>query len=202
ATEKLSIGIDYRSKVTMEVEDGTAIFSIPESLTSIVSKTNTFNSELPLPANLDFGVNYQISEKFSAAFEVNYVFWGTYQELSFTFAENGDLLDNTNPREYSDVLIPRIGLQYIVNPMFTVRVGGYYDQTPTNEIYFSPETVSLDTYAYTFGISINAVKNLGIDITYLGTHGIESVKSYQPANFEGRYVTAASIFGFGINYNF
>ncbi|MCK5775125.1 MAG: outer membrane protein transport protein [Bacteroidales bacterium] len=202
ATDKLSIGIDYRSKITMDVSSGTATFNIPSSLESIVASENKFSAELPLPANLDFGINYQITPKFSAAIELNYVFWSTYKELSFTFEENGDILDNTNPREYSDVFIPRIGFQYLLNEMITFRAGGYYDQTPTHEDYFSPETVSLDTYAYTFGIAIQAAKNLNIDITYLGTHGKESVKSYKPDNFEGRYKTTASILGIGINYNF
>jgi long-chain fatty acid transport protein len=202
ATDKLSLGIDYRSKINMQVENGTALFAIPESLTTVISKTNTFNAELPLPANLDFGINYQITEKFSAALELDYVFWGAYKELSFTFAENGDVLDNTNPREYSDVFIPRIGFQYNLNSMFSFRAGGYYDKTPTNENYFNPETVSLDTYAYTLGISIQPIKNLGVDLTYLGLFGSESEKTYEPANFTGRYKTTASIFGFGINYNF
>ena len=202
ATEKLSIGIDYRSKVTMEVDGGDAVFSIPSSLENIVSKTNKFAADLPLPANLDFGISYQITEKFLAAVELNYVFWSTYKELTFTFEENGDVLDNTNPREYKDSFIPRLGLEYILNPMFTFRAGAYFDQAPTNDIYFNPETVSLDTYAYTLGISIQPTQRLGIELSYLGLNGKESVKKYEPANFEGRYKTSASVFGFGINYNF
>jgi len=202
ATSKLSIGLDYRSEVKMNIEGGTAEFTIPSSLEGIVAKENSFSAELPLPANLDFGFNYQISDKLSAAIEIDYIFWSSYQELTFTFEENGELLDNTNPREYSNTVVPRIGLQYVLNPMFTFKAGGYYDQTPTNEKYFSPETVSLDTYAYTFGVRINATEKLGIDLTYLGTQGKESVKSYEPENFTGRYKTAASIFGIGINYNF
>lgn len=202
ATKKLSIGIDYRSKINMQVNGGSAIFYIPESLESIVSPVNKFNADLPLPANLDFGLTYQFTDKFQAALEINYVFWNVYKELSFTFDENSDLLDNTNPRNYSNTLIPRIGMEYKLNHMFTLRTGGYYDPTPTNEKFFTPETVSLDTWAYTFGISIQAGENLGIDLSYLGTHGKESLKTYEPAGFEGRYKTAASIFGFGINYNF
>lgn len=202
ATEKLSIGLDYRSQVKMNVNGGQAVFYIPESLESIVSPTNTFSAELPLPANLDFGISYQITDRFLAALEVNYVMWSVYKELSFEFEENGDLLNNTNKREYSDTFIPRIGLEYVLNDMFTFRGGAYYDSTPTNPNYFTPETVSLDTYAYTFGISIQATQNLGVDLTYLGTHGIESEKMYEPAQFGGTYKTAAAIFGFGINYNF
>jgi len=200
ATPKLSIGLDYRSKINMEVEGGSAIFYIPESLETIISPLNKFNAELPLPANLDFGLSYQFTDKFLAALEINYVFWSVYKELSFTFNNDGDLLDNSNPRNYENTLIPRLGLEYSLNHMFTFRGGLYYDPSPTNEKYFTPETVSLDTWAYTFGISIQAGENFGIDLNYLGTHGKEAVKSYEPANFEGRYITAASIFGIGINY--
>jgi len=201
-TPKMNIGIDYRSQINMQVEQGNATFNIPSSLESLISKTNKFTAELPLPANLDFGISYQITEKFLAAIEVNYVFWSVYKDISFTFEEDGELLDNTNPRNYKNTLIPRVGFQYQLNEMFTFAAGAYYDQSPTDEKNFNPETVSLDSYAFTAGVSIKAYKNLGVDINYLGTFGQEAEKEYESAHFSGRYKTAASIFGIGINYNF
>ena len=202
ATPKLAIGLDYRSKIDMEVEGGEADFHIPIGLQTIVAADNKFSAVLPLPANLDFGISYQVTPKLLAAVEVNYVFWSSYKELNFTFEENGDLLDNSNPRNYKNTFIPRLGLEYQLNSFLTVRAGGYYDQTPTDAKNFSPETVSLDTWAYTFGLSATAFKNLGFELTYLGTHGQEAIKSYEPSGFEGRYKSSSSIFGFGINYNF
>jgi long-chain fatty acid transport protein len=201
-TEKLNIGLNYRSEIKMQVEGGDANFFIPDGIATLISKENKFSAELPLPANLDFGLSYQITPEFLVGLEVNYVFWSTYKELSFVFEQDGELLNSTNPRDYSDSFIPRLGLQYKLNDMFVFRTGAYYDPTPTNENYFTPETVSLDTYAFTFGTSIHINSKLDIDLSYLQTLGKESTKAYKPENFEGIYKTAASIFGLGINYKF
>ncbi len=201
-TEKLSIGVDYRSKVMMELEEGDAAFSVPSALSGSVPAENTFNAELPLPANLDFGLAYAFNDQLTLAAEVNWVMWSTYESLDFEFTESGDLLNSTNPRNYKDSWIPRIGGQYKLNDVFTFRAGVYYDPTPTNEEYFTPETVSLNTIAFTLGATITPVEGLDIDISYLELHGLEAEKSYSPANFTGTYKTMTFIPGIGLHYRF
>ena len=86
--------------------------------------------------------------------------------------------------------------------MFTFRAGAYYDPTPTNEDYFTPETVSLNTVALTFGLSIVAVEGLSIDLSYLQLFGLESDKAYTPDGFAGTYKSQSYIPGLGLSYNF
>ncbi|MFP4472079.1 MAG: OmpP1/FadL family transporter, partial [Bacteroidales bacterium] len=145
-TEAWSIGVNYRSKVVMSMEGGDADFTIPTSVQTIIPSQNKFDADLPLPANLDLGVSYRFSEKFLLSAEVNYVFWDTYDSLNFTFEKEPELLNSNNPRLYENTLIFRLGGEYQINEMITVRAGVYYDPTPTNEDYFNPETPSLDTY--------------------------------------------------------
>ena len=78
----------------------------------------------------------------------------------------------------------------------------YYDPTPTNEEYFTPETVSLNTIAFTLGATITPVKGLDIDISYLELHGLEAEKTYSPDNFAGTYKTMTFIPGIGLHYRF
>jgi long-chain fatty acid transport protein len=200
--EKLSIGVDYRSQITMEVEDGDAYFEVPQSLSTIIPDTNQFSAELPLPANLDFGLAYAFNDKFTLAAEVNWIMWSTYESLDFEFAQYGDILNSENPRMYKDSWIPRIGGEYKLNETFTFRAGMYYDPTPTNEEYFTPETVSLNTIAFTLGATITPVKGLDIDISYLELHGLEAEKTYAPDNFAGSYKTMTFIPGIGLHYRF
>jgi len=200
--EGVSIGIDYRSKMSMKVENGDAIFNIPSSLTTTISESNKFSADLPLPANVDFGISYELSEKWLMAFEFNWVLWSAYDSLKFTFEENGDLLNSSEPREYTNSLIGRIGVQYTASEIITLRGGMYYDPSPTNENYFSPETVSLNQLAFTLGASITPVKGLSIDLSYLQLFGLEAEKYYEPANFGGTYKTLTFVPGIGISYNF
>lgn len=202
ATERLSFGLSYRSKIMMDVESGDATFTVPASVGTTIPTNNTFSASLPLPANFDFGMSVAASDKLLLALEFNYVMWGTYESLEFTFDQQGALLNSTNPRKYKDVIIPRIGLEYQLNKTITLRAGGYYDQSPTTDIYFTPETVTLDNLAFTLGATINAGKRLSIDLSYLQISGRQANKSYVPDNFSGTYKAAAYIPGFGLNYRF
>lgn len=200
--EKLSIGVDYRSQISMELEDGDAEFTVPASLSTSVPAENKFDATLPLPANLDFGLAYQLNEKLLLAAEVNWVMWSTYSSLDFEFEQNGELLNTQNPREYKDSFIPRIGGEYKLNDIFTFRAGFYYDPSPANEKYFTPETVSLNTIAFTLGATITPFKNFDIDISYIELHGLQADKSYEPDNFSGTYKTMTAIPGIGLHYRF
>jgi len=200
--EKVSIGIDYRSHVSAKVEGGDATFAVPSAVSTTIPDTNFFNASLPLPANLDIGVSFQVTEKLLLAFELDYVFWGKYDTLTFTFDDAGETLNSDNPRLYSNRLIPRIGAEYTLNDKLQFRAGAYYDQTPTNEDYFNPETVSLNTIAISLGVTYKPIENLRIDLSYLQLHGMESERSYSPANFSGRYRTFTAIPGLGITYSF
>jgi len=202
--DKLNIGIDYRSKVNMKIKDGATEFRyIPNSLTESFPASGNFSSELPLPANLDIGFSYQISDKFMLAAEINYVFWSAYDSLIIDFKVNNEqLADARNPREYSNSLIARLGGEYKISDKFIARAGVYYDPTPTNEDYFSPETVSLNQVAFTLGLSIMPTKGLSIDLSYLQLEGLEADKMYKPDNFSGTYASRAFIPGIGVSYSF
>jgi long-chain fatty acid transport protein len=186
----------------MKVEGGDASFKTPQSVSTTIPTENKFEAELPMPANLDIGISYAFNEKFTLAVEMNYVFWEIYDTLSFKFENQGELLDSDNPRKYKNTLIGRIGAQYALNDMFTFRAGLYYDPSPTNDDYFTPETVSLNTVAWTLGMSIVPLEGLSIDLSYLQLHGLETEKWYKPDNFGGKYKVITAIPGIGVSYNF
>jgi long-chain fatty acid transport protein len=144
----------------------------------------------------------KVSEKWDIAFEVNWIFWSIYDSLGFQFQDQGDLLDNTSPRNYRNTLIPRFGAEFRVNDILTLRGGAYYDTSPTDEEYFTPETVSLNTVALTFGASIMPVDGLSIDLSYLQLFGLEAEKTYLPGGFSGTYKTISFIPGLGVSYQF
>jgi long-chain fatty acid transport protein len=177
AIDKLSFGLNYRSEIVMEVSGGDATFNVPAAVGTSIPASNKFDAALPMPANLDFGVSYQATEKLLLSAEINYVMW-----------------ENT--------IIPRIGIEYVYSDLLTFRIGGYYDPSPANEKYFTPETVSLNNLAFTLGLSITPSEKLSIDLSYLQIHGLQATKTYEPDQFGGTYETAAYIPGIGVSYRF
>jgi long-chain fatty acid transport protein len=201
--EGLSIGIDYRSEINMEVSGADAKFTVPASLAGNFPANNKFSTTLPLPANLDFGISYDVSEKLMIGLSLNYVFWSVYDSLIFDFETNTPALpDSKNPRLYEDKLIVRVGGEYKVTDKLAIRAGGYYDPSPVNEKYFSPETPSLNNLGLTAGLSFCPVEKLSIDISFLYIMGMEADKQYTPDNFGGTYKSRVYIPGFGLTYNF
>ena len=200
--KKWAIGANYRSEIIMSVQDGDATFTIPGSLYSIIPANNKFDADLPLPANFDFGLSFKASEKLLLAAEINYVFWDVYDSLNFTFKKMPAILNSSNPRLYSNTLLTRVGAEYTFNEVVKGRAGIYYDPTPTHEEYFSPETPSLSSFAFTLGISLYPIENFAIDISYLQLETKQEFKTYKPSNFQGDYKSRTLIPGVGLTYTF
>lgn len=200
-TEKLEVGITYRSTVRMAMEEGEAIFTVPASLSSSFPAGNTFNAELPLPGSLNLGASYKVSEKFRVGFDFHYVFWNVYDSLIFDFAVNTpSLQDSRNPKLHKDNMIFRLGGQYLVSEKLTIRAGGYYDSPAIEDDYYSPETPDAVKVGLTAGLSWTPAKNLDVDLSFLYVMGFEREVTYSPANFGGKYKYNAYIPGIGITY--
>ncbi len=199
----LGIGLSYRSRIDMEMEDADALFTVPASLAALFPAVNKAATSLPLPANLDMGVSYQLSPALMLGMSLNYVFWEAYDQLSFDFEQNTPSLpDSENPREYSNTLIVRVGGEYQVNGRLTLRAGAYYDPSPANENYFSPETPSLNNLAFSAGFSFHPLPNLSIDTSLLMIAGLEKDMMYAPENFGGTYRSSILVPGVGVSYGF
>ena len=203
ASEKFSVGVDYRSKIEMDMDGGEADFTVPKSMSDYFPDDNTFSSTLPLPANLVIGLGFNPTEKLTVGFDFQYVFWSAYKSLDFDFEKNTDALqDSHNPRNFHNSATYRIGAEYHLNDKFYLRAGFYYDQTPIPEDYLSPETPGTNKYGMSGGLSWNITGKISLDLSLLYIQGQKRKDGYEPANFYGTYYTNAIIPGFGLNYKF
>lgn len=198
----LNIGVDYRSRIDMAVEDADATFDVPASVAENFPD-NKVDVTLPLPANLDFGLSYEINEKLMVGLSLNYVYWSVYDSLVFDFKTETDAVKRTaNAALYKSQMITRLGLQWKSCDFATLRIGGYYDPSPVQKDYLNPQTPSTDELGLTFGVSIYPTKGLSIDAAFLYLMGIERNGQYKPDNFAGTYNTGFYIPGIGLTYNF
>ena len=201
-SKKLEFGIDYRSKLSMKLKDANADFVVPTSMSASFPAGNKVNAELPLAANLDIGGSYWVDDKLMVGFSLNYVMWNVYDSLKFDFKTNtSQLPDVHSPRLYKSQMIYRIGGQYILNHKITLRAGAYYDPSPCNPNYFTPETPSLNNTALTCGLSYSPVKKVSIDLSFLYIQGAQKSLTFVPDNFSGTYKTRFFIPGIGVSIN-
>lgn len=213
-TEKLNIGISYRSKVDIELDDseGEGEFSFPSTVppalvagyNALGVKDGSFTATLPLPASLNVGLAYQIDEKWLVSADVNFVEWSVYKKLEF-ISKDAAALNSLNKREWDNSITYRIGAQYSYNEKLDLRAGFYYDETPTNDKYYAPETPGANKIGITGGFSYLLNEKFSIDAAFIYSKG-EKRKAFDTntnsQGFGGEYQNTAFIPSIGITYNF
>jgi long-chain fatty acid transport protein len=181
-TPRLNIGINYRSKVMMKVQEGNVIFNVPSAVSSMFPENNSFNAQLPLPANLSMGLTFSPVEKLSLSTEANWVGWAAYDTLSFDFNKNSETVqDIHSPRNYKNSWVFKIGAELNTNNRLILRLGGYYDQTPVQKGYMTPETPDSDRIGFTAGIGYKFSDKLILDASFLYINGMERRQTYEDA---------------------
>lgn len=208
-TEKVRLGLNYRSKIMMEARGGDATYNnVPSFATGLLQNTE-FDADLPLPAELTTGLSVQITDKWLVAFDYNYTMWDAYKALDIQFA-NGS--SSSNPRNYKNASTYRVGTQYEANQKFTFRAGWYFDESPVQDGYFAPETPRNDSMGFTGGLTYQINDKFGIDASFLYLHFDEIDNSYNHStdpitglsnpDFGGTYKSVVFSPGIGITYGF
>ena len=199
--EKLSIGLTYRSKIDMKVNNGQATFKVPASL-AVNFPDGKFSSSLPLPNVTTLGFAYNINSKLDVALDINYVGWKAYDTLSFDYENNTtSLIDTKSARMYKNTFAFRGGAQYKINTNFSARFGLAYGITPVQNGYVTPETPDANRINYTAGIGYELGKHLKIDASFLFTH-LERKDTNLETNLSGTFKTNVCAPGISIGYKF
>jgi long-chain fatty acid transport protein len=198
-SDKISLGASFRSGVEVSLDGGEAQFDVPEVLSENFPTTN-FDSKIRLPSVTNFGISIKASEKTTLNFDLNYVAWSSYDTLSFDFEDNTEQLQDANsPRRYKNVVIIRAGAEHIVNEKLVIRAGGYYDFTPVQDGYMTPETPDMDKIGLTAGASYK-IKKFQIDASFMFIYGSERKDTNIETGFEGRWTSRAFIPGISFSY--
>lgn len=201
ATEKLNIGLSYRSKVNMEVAEGTATFTVPSSLTANFPN-GTFSSALPLPQVATLGLAYKLNDKLAFALDVNYVGWKAYDTLAFDYAQNtASLIDTKSARNYKNTLAFRFGANYALTEKFDARLGLAYGLTPVQNGYVTPETPDANRINYTAGLGYKIGDHFELDASVFFTH-LKRTDTNLETNLSGTFTTNVLAPGLAIIYKF
>jgi len=168
-----SLGVSYRSEIEMNVEDGDASFTLPETIPAPIAETlfppgNTFSSSLPLPAVLSIGAGINLSPNLRLGLDANLTFWSAYETLAFDFEENTQaVVDTEEPRRFNDSWVFRIGGEWDASRALRLRLGTYVDITPVDEGYITPETPDTNRFGFSAGLGYALTPQLIIDASLL-----------------------------------
>jgi len=203
--KELNIGVNYRSSIIIDAQDGEATFNNVPGFLADKLKTTGFSAELPMPAELGVGFSFKPIDKILVAIDYNYTYWDIYKELKIVF-DSKDLPPSISEKNYHNTSTIRIGAEYQATGNLFIRAGYYLDESPLSKGHLSPETPSLTTDNFTFGVGYQT-KKLAVDLSVLMLYGRERT-DYTTVNeglsnykFGGSYINNAIIPGIGISYN-
>ncbi|MFR9553983.1 MAG: outer membrane protein transport protein, partial [Rikenellaceae bacterium] len=210
--DKWSLGASYRSEMKMAVEEGDtklnfgndnirpAIENTNASYETVFSimENNTFAAELPMPSTLSIGATYYPTDKWTVSAEWQMVSWSTYETLEFDY----DVYQSTATKDYDNTMIYRLGAEYKALDWLSARGGIYYDESPVQDEYFTPETPSMNKMGYTCGLSFMPCKNLSIDLAYAYIIPASYNRTSTYSAFEGTYRAVANTFSVGASWGF
>lgn len=208
-TDKVRLGFNYRSEITMEARDGDATFNDLPAFAQGIYTDTTFDADLPLPAEVTAGFSVELGEKWLVAFDYNRAFWNVYKSLTVDFA-NPNIATSVNPRNYKDASTYRVGTQFKPNDKVALRAGWYFDESPVQDGYFAPETPRNDSMGFTGGLTYQITPQLGVDASFLYLHFKEVDASYdhyteggnENVSFGGTYKNTVFSPGLGLTYSF
>ena len=199
--KKWSIGLTYRSKVQMDLNNGTATFTVPASLSSQFPN-GPFSTSLPLPSVMSAGVAFSPNQKLTLALELNRVGWNVYDTLSFHYQnQTASLQDTKSPRMYKNTLSYRIGAQYAINSKLDARLGIKYLMTPVQSGYVNPDVPDANHFNYSAGLGYKLGSHFVVDASFTFEQMVRNDKTIE-TNMNGTYITNLFIPGFSIAYNF
>lgn len=204
-TPKLQIGLAYRSKVDMKAKEGkTTWTNVPTGIAGSMPFTTThFNSMLPLVSEFTAGFSYQVSERFLLAAEVAVHGWSSYKSLDIELYNNqGEEYHSQATKNFKDQAVYKIGGEYMATENLAVRLGYYFDQSPSVAQFWSPETPSVNLNVITGGVGYRFGENFYLDAYGQYSMGTERHVHNVQTGFEGDVKGGAFVVGLGLAYNF
>lgn len=202
-SDNLQFGFTYRSQVNMSVNNGTATFTVPQSLVTSFPNTN-FDSQLPLPQVATAGMGYRtMDDRLTLQFDLNYIGWNSFDSLRINFTEHTSALQNNHaPRHYRNTLTPRIGANYKLSKVVSLMAGASYEPTPVTNGFVSPDLPDADRFVGSLGVAIKPFPRFTILTAWEGVTTGNRNASYNYGGFSGTYKTEAATLGLGLYYNF
>jgi long-chain fatty acid transport protein len=198
----ISFGADYRTGLSVELPNGEATFTdIPSSLRETFPEKTAFSGGLNLPSVTTAGlkVGYAINEEIelTAIYDFNYTGWQTYDTLAFDF-ENPETPDSKTVKNWQNTTTHRVGLDLNINNKVNIRGGVYFDKTPIQDGFLSPELPDVSHSALTVGASWNITEMISVDISFL-RQNLEFEADLDAASFSAKYRRQINVVGFGVN---
>ena len=184
---KTEIGIGYRSTVQ---QDLTGSFTHPNASFPYSVYTNTpIKLRVMLPDSVTVGVKRKLTDQWTVLAGYEWTNWSRIQFPVFYSQATGTRISSL-PLGYKDGWMASLGLEYAMNPNWTLRSGVAYEYSPIRDDTRGPRLPDNDRFWLSLGAGYKFDEKLSFDFSY--THIIPqntrmNVVSGNPSFTSGTY---------------
>jgi len=159
--KSLSMGLTYRGKTDTDLEGTTEVKGTPIPNSKVHAKT-----EIDSPDQIQAGIRYMPSDRVSVEADLVWTHWSTVKSYTVKFDRPllGAISSEYFPRDWEDTYQLRLGAEWKVNTMFTLRGSYFYDPTPIPDDTVDLQWPDADKHTFALGTGLN-FGNFSIDAT-------------------------------------
>lgn len=202
-TDKLNIGVTYRTGPTYSFRDCQVILSVPQETGNQYPPVATFNSDYQTANTLTFGAAWQATRKFLVTGDVGVSFWSAVKKTEINFDNTTERFQNIDLlRNYKNTTTVRLGAQYVESCCLSFRAGVAYEQSPLNKQFAFPDMVDSDRFSFTAGFSYDFDDHWAVDLAAGLIENKQINANYAPLNFSGTYKSRTVTGSAGLTYTF
>jgi long-chain fatty acid transport protein len=166
----LSLGAAYRSSLQNDLK-GPLTFTLDKSGTGAAIRaatglfTNTKQTTpVTTPDVITSGARLDISDAWTGLVEVDWTHWSRVRELRI-HAANPAQPDDVTTTHWKDTYFASLGVEYRASPVWTIRAGTGYDQSPAVDQTRDPRLPDDDRIWLSAGVRYRLADNMDVNVT-------------------------------------
>ena len=169
--DRVRVGVAYRSAIDVDLT-GNADFDVAGAGTTgqALQAAGLFvdtgaSAGTTLPETLSFGVNYDVTDRFSIMGEGAWTRWSRFQDLVIQF-DNPLQEDSFTEEDWNNTWFAAIGATYRPTDNWTLRFGLAHDQSPVPDRTRTPRIPDEDRYWIAAGVGYQLANWLDVSLSY------------------------------------
>lgn len=207
-TDKLALGVSYRSEIKHELEGTLDFAGVPALLGADPRfKNGPGGARLVTPSITTVSLKYAVADNVRLLADFQSTGWTSLHDV--TIKRSSGTTVGSEPFEWSSSNFYSLGAEYDLSPAFTLRAGIGKDKTPTNDTHRTPRLPDNDRTLYSIGASWNVSESLSLDAGYQYI-GIKSplvnlpvdIASANTSSLSGKFTGHADLLGVSMQYRF
>lgn len=177
---KSRFGFNYQYGVTHEFSDSSRLEgrladpnNIYQNPDAVFLGNNLKSNPIKFPDIMTFSLYQTVSDKVSIMGSFVYTLWSSFKSIELFNVAALDIMNDSlfftnasSVQNYHNTLRFAVGLNYELKENWQLRLGGGYDQTPTNNIDRDSRLPDVDKYAMAIGLQWKYNDHLSIDAGY------------------------------------